>query len=512
MCAPPAAGPRSRGDLGRLVIAISGATTFKEVLAATGAFIADQTGADRVDNMRTINDGDEVRFTRIGGSGAPGLDEIIVLPSANLPMRSLMAHGSLVRSEITPSASGDAYPLLDEAGMRHMMLIPFMIGEELVCAVRLMTGSEVGFSEADEELAQHVTYLVTGWVVRRRLETRLERSQTAARRYAYRLERLNSTSQELAAATTEDEVFAIVGRSGPDLLTFDRMFLGTIAPDGTTLTSRLITTHGLEDDPVGVFPLAGSGSMEIMEAAEVVHITDLLTCNRPDARALAAHGIRSTLNVPLTLGGAITALLVLGARPFQAFSAEDEQVLGMLARQMGATLDRVRATAELEHRARHDGLTSLANRAEFDRVLAQTVEEITATGEDAVLCYVDLDHFKQVNDTLGHAAGDALLVELAGQLRANTTSGDLVARIGGDEFVIILRNCGMSQGEDVINRLRVWIAAHGFTWDDRHVAVSMSAGLARITPGATPDQVMRSADAACYRAKHAGRNRVARSD
>ena len=168
--------------------------------------------------------------------------------------------------------------------------------------------------------------------------------------------------------------------------------------------------------------------------------------------------------------------------------------------------------ARLVHQANHDSLTGLPNRRMMEQHLSQLLEKTPIDDTHVALLYLDLDRFKQINDTLGHSHGDELLVEVAGRLRANVRPADLVTRIGGDEFMILLGDVvSVSLALDLANRLRSCLrtpfVVHGMTF-----YVSASIGLAFASgddPEATAEVLIRDADTAMYQAKDAGRDAVA---
>ncbi|MGH7630516.1 MAG: EAL domain-containing protein [Gemmatimonadales bacterium] len=172
-------------------------------------------------------------------------------------------------------------------------------------------------------------------------------------------------------------------------------------------------------------------------------------------------------------------------------------------------------TRQLSHEATHDGLTGLINRSEFERRLARVVITAREAGTTHGLCYLDLDRFKTVNDSCGHLAGDALLRQLAGALRAELRSRDTLARLGGDEFAVLLEHCELEQARRIAESLRTSVAGFRFSWEGSTFGLGVSIGLVEVTAATgTEADVMRAADAACYQAKRAGRNcvHVGRSD
>ncbi|MER9306298.1 PAS domain S-box protein [Mesorhizobium sp. M0293] len=169
---------------------------------------------------------------------------------------------------------------------------------------------------------------------------------------------------------------------------------------------------------------------------------------------------------------------------------------------------------QLAHAAAHDALTGLANRSSFIRAMEDLVGQArkdgtSGKGSGHQFMFIDLDHFKLVNDTGGHAAGDALLKRVAGAVRGVLGPDDIVARLGGDEFAVILKS-GSAAGAKIAARSIIdAIGGLDFTWDDRPHVIGASIGLAAIGANCGEvDEIIARADAACYAAKAAGRGCV----
>ncbi|MED5618636.1 EAL domain-containing protein [Ideonella sp. BN130291] len=165
--------------------------------------------------------------------------------------------------------------------------------------------------------------------------------------------------------------------------------------------------------------------------------------------------------------------------------------------------------AELSHQATHDPLTGLLNRSAFEQRLDTVLQSPGGSGQTHGLLFLDLDQFKVVNDTCGHAAGDLLLRQLAQLLRGALRRGDTIARLGGDEFAVLLNDCPASAAAQVAENLRQQVQDFAFSWEARHFHVGASIGLVSFVPGEFDRAgVLRAADSACYVAKEKGRNRV----
>ncbi len=166
-------------------------------------------------------------------------------------------------------------------------------------------------------------------------------------------------------------------------------------------------------------------------------------------------------------------------------------------------------TEELAYRATHDTLTGLLNRAEFEARARAMVANAKTSGATAVLCYIDIDQFKVINDTLGHGAGDELLHELAGELRSRVAADDAFARLGGDEFGVLLFGHDLQTARAVADSLIDTARRFRFAWQGHTYAVTITIGAALIDSNAADiTHAMSMADAACFVAKDAGRDRV----
>jgi len=157
----------------------------------------------------------------------------------------------------------------------------------------------------------------------------------------------------------------------------------------------------------------------------------------------------------------------------------------------------------------HDALTGLLNRLEFEQCLKSAIQSAQQQNARHVMCYIDLDQFKVVNDTCGHIAGDEFLKQLSDVLRQNVRRSDLLARLGGDEFGVLLQNCRLAKAVQIINELRDAVNVNRFVWADKSFEISASFGLVEINEASGGiTEVFSAADSACFMAKDLGRNRV----
>ncbi len=164
---------------------------------------------------------------------------------------------------------------------------------------------------------------------------------------------------------------------------------------------------------------------------------------------------------------------------------------------------------QMSYQASHDPLTGLVNRREFERRLDEIIAGARAGGSTHVLCYLDLDRFKAVNDTCGHMAGDNMLREVASLIRDKVRDSDIVARIGGDEFGMLLSGCPLDKARQISDDVVAAIRDYRFVWRDRIFNIGVSVGLVEIShESGTLEELMSAADSACYVAKQKGRGQV----
>lgn len=166
-------------------------------------------------------------------------------------------------------------------------------------------------------------------------------------------------------------------------------------------------------------------------------------------------------------------------------------------------------TKKMTYQATHDVLTNLINRREFERRLEQANQEIKFNNKHHSLCYMDLDQFKAVNDSCGHAAGDELLKQLSSEINLSIREADTFARLGGDEFGLLLIGCPIEKAVTITENIRTLVENFRFHWDNKVFKVGISIGIAALNKksGSTKD-IQSAADTACYIAKEQGRNRI----
>jgi len=225
--------------------------------------------------------------------------------------------------------------------------------------------------------------------------------------------------------------------------------------------------------------------------------------------ATTVRGLGALKIFPLKAGDSVVGTLVCGSRDAAALPEAVQKELAMLALQAAAALVRTRLFERAERLATTDGLTGLLNRRTFNAQLQGRLREAQRYERPLSLVLLDIDHFKQVNDTHGHPAGDAVLRGVAALAQKQARETDIVARYGGEEIALILPETDAAGAHAIAERIRKAAASASHATERGAIEVTVSVGLAT-WPGAGDgaESLLEAADKALYRAKQAGRNRV----
>jgi diguanylate cyclase (GGDEF)-like protein len=273
-------------------------------------------------------------------------------------------------------------------------------------------------------------------------------------------------------------------------------------PDGDG-DERLLGSIGLdrddEEDGVRIF----TGAPERQEARAIEH-------SYVYGEAHEAGAVHGALGVPL-LGrnGKIGWLGVFSRDPDVRFGDDDVRRLEDLAERVAPAIENARRFREARQLADLDSLTGLHNRRYFYETLAREVDRAQRYQRRLSLVIVDVDGFKEINDRIGHLAGDAVLAEIADRIRQVVRSADIPCRVGGDEFAVIVPEVEGGQARQLVGRIQRAVSAQPIARAGR---VRVSAGVADIQPNDSPTTLFERGDGSLYAAKHAGKGGLAAAD
>jgi len=308
----------------------------------------------------------------------------------------------------------------------------------------------------------------------------------------------------------QDDVFAEIAELAAQLC--GARFSAITMHDGAQ--HHTLATHG--GIALALLPRDSRFCCEVLHSGAPLEVSDARFDLRFHEDPLVASGprVRFYSGVPLidSAGKIAGTLSVFDVRA-KALTRIQRGALWKLAdvvTRLLADIEARRAAEEtLSWQATHDTLTDLENRRQFEATLARHIESARAQGVAHAVLYIDLDQFKVVNDTCGHAAGDSLLRQLAQVLLGKMRRGDSLARLGGDEFGVLLEGCDLLHAQRVAAQLLSTIRAFRFPWQGQLFTLGASIGVAAVTSQSRDlESVLAAADTACYMAKDHGRNQV----
>ncbi|MDB4942507.1 MAG: hypothetical protein JWP97_2041 [Labilithrix sp.] len=314
---------------------------------------------------------------------------------------------------------------------------------------------------------------------------------------------------QLTAQLTEDrpleEFLKAVTDATRDLLEADHASLRLLDTSRTALLSGARSGTGEDDRPMSF--RRGEGILGwVVEHGEPARIGDA----EHDSRWLQAakdqsFSVKSIMAEPLWSSGEVIGVLSVTAPAENAFSEEDQLLLRLLANCSAPPIERAR----LRRLAMFDDITMAFNHRYLGPRLTEEMERASRSMDDVSILYMDLDHFKSVNDQHGHAVGDRVLKLFAERVRKAVRRIDVLVRRGGEEFVLIMPLTGATQALATGHRIQQTLGADPFEMEGGlRVRQTVSIGVATWDKRETPEQLEKRADAAMYRAKRLGRNRV----
>lgn len=313
---------------------------------------------------------------------------------------------------------------------------------------------------------------------------------------------LRHVSELVAGGAAPTAVFAAVAEGAGEL--FDVAAAAVFRFDAAKARCVVVGgwTPGGTDMAGDTYPLdADTAASEVFRTSLPARVDTppSVLAGKPDLERLRISGsIAAPVMVGKTLWGAVAAGFANQPVPVGA-----EQRLAAFARMVAMAIANAEAWETLEREAATDGLTGLANSRTFHQRLASEIERARRYGRDLSLALLDLDHFKRVNDLHGHQAGDRVLADFARRLAGSARDGELVARLGGEEFAWLMPETDEQGAHAAADRMRRLVADATFAGVG---TVTASVGVCSLRPGHDADELVRCADRALYRAKDEGRN------
>ncbi len=394
----------------------------------------------------------------------------------------------------------------EEIPIEAFLAVPVFDARQAVEGVLAIDSLERGaFSPEDQDLLEGFALQIAFTLQNARISRQI---QGMANHYAT----LHGMSAALGETLDLREQLERIADLSAQILAYDACLIFLWEAESKQWVLRL--ARGYDKSPAPGLPLQREGTL----AGWVVeHQRPLLQPElgkRTAPTLLFGHGdldrpVQSFLGLPLVLGEAVLgAVFFLGNQP-DMFAAHHQHLLGIFCNHAAAALSNAQLHHEMANMATQDGLTGLHNHRSFHERLAAECDRVHRHPAPLSLLLLDLDHFKQINDTHGHPVGDAVLRRIAVTLRETIRTIDVAARYGGEEFALILPETDEAGAEHIGERIRKEVAHSQFLLGETVILVTVSIGIAAFPRhGRTKEELLAHADQALYSAKQQGRNRV----
>jgi diguanylate cyclase (GGDEF)-like protein len=385
-----------------------------------------------------------------------------------------------------------------------LLTVPLLVRGNLIGNLgSLRTSSQPAHTEQDvrffNSLGDHASLAIDN-----------ARLYASAQQRARELNALHQATSALLSTLDLDELLGqILDAAQSALPAADRGIIFLVAPGTGRLQLR--AAQGFKDPRIQkmIFPKGSDYPARVLLEKKPMLIYDLAAeVDRPEDL-----NFRSALAVPLIHGAVVHGVLFLSAAAPRAFTSQDLHLLESFAATTTAALQNAFLHAEVQKLAVTDSLTGFLNRRGFDEISAREFERSRRFGRPLAAVMIDIDHFKDINDTYGHAAGDRVLIQLADRLQETLREVDILGRYGGDEFIILLPESEQEIAAAVAERIHESLARPfslaGPGKEGASLNVSASFGVAAMTQDINDiSALIHLADEASYRAKQQGRNRV----
>ena len=324
-----------------------------------------------------------------------------------------------------------------------------------------------------------------------------------------RAEALTNAARQLNDSLSLDAVLKAIRQEALEMVAVDGVAVVPIDPQAEALPDQ-IAFADRETGRTGVqLYLPGELTRQILGSGQPQFISDV--GSHPLHATAQFSGLASLAALPLLHGGQVKGILYATCKKPHQFSPDERQMLMMFAQHAALAIHNAQLHRQVDQLSVTDPLTGLSNRRRFDRELADEMTRARRYAEPLALILCDLDLFKAVNDRFGHPAGDAALRAMGEVLRQTVRETDLPARVGGEEFAVLMPETGPDEALEVAERLRSAVENRAVEWEGQTFHLTVSVGVTGSAGEAlpdAPDELYRLADQAMYRAKEAGRNRV----
>jgi len=403
--------------------------------------------------------------------------------------------------------AGEELPYYRDAGAAVSALAsPIFIENEIVGVLTIDSREQNAFNQDDIQLFETYSGVVSEIVINYH---NLFEFENSARLFSSFYEVSRGLNSNLKFDEILDLLLSIVKR----VFQYERITIVSFQTGHEQ--AEIIRVVGQVDDfPEGMkFPLDEGLTGLVMRKRKVLRVADMekgeYFMARYHNQEKTNYGLRSFLAAPISYHDFCFGAISIECKRPNQYSERHERILLMLANNFGVALERSYVLEQLESLATTDGLTKLYNYRSFSQRLNEEIERALRYNMKFSLLILDLDHFKKVNDTYGHLAGDLVLKKIADTIRASTRAIDFIARYGGEEFAVILIEASLNDSLISAERIRENVENLDITYKDKKINITVSIGAVEFFEHPRdPQELITRADNALYRAKAGGRNRI----
>src|ERR1035441_515258 len=405
----------------------------------------------------------------------------------------------LIESDMEQMRSKLGIDFVPERPARSFCAVPILLGGKAVGVMAARSAErESQFLARDLEVMQTVAGQLGVAVENARLFTE---EQRRARHLAF----LNSVSKMAISSDDAEQMMADIVREIQKNFRYDHIGIGIM--DYATKEIEIKAEAGTTSQTLGRRIAVGSG---VLGKAARTGVSALVQNAGPGQLAGVLPESRAVLCLPISYGETLLGVLNVESRDENAFAPQDVLILNTLADLLATALHNSFVFQKLQQQSITDALTGIKTRRFFWEALSSEWKRASRSGRPFSVVLIDLDKFKEVNDLLGHLEGDLVLARVGRLLEQKCRQSNVVARYGGDEFIILMPETGIEQAQVLAERLRLWLATDPML-EEHHITGSF--GVASFPlHGFSLEDLIRVADAGMYVAKHAGGNQVSTSD
>lgn len=405
----------------------------------------------------------------------------------------------LIESNLEETRSKLGLDFIPPRPARSFCAVPiFLGGKPAGVMAALSTEGEMQFQARDLEVMQTAAGQLGVSIENARLFTE-------EKRRARHLSFLNVISKMAISSEDAEQMMADIVREIQKNFRYDHIGIGLM--DYATKDIEIKAEAGMTTQTLGRRFALGSG---VLGKVARTGVSALVQNAEPGQLAGVLPESRAVLCLPISYGETLLGVLNVESRDENAFAPQDVLILNTLADLLATALHNSFVFQKLQQQSITDGLTGIKTRRFFYEALSSEWKRASRSGRAFSVVLIDLDKFKEVNDSLGHLEGDLVLARVGRLLEQKCRQSNVVARYGGDEFIILMPETGMEQAQVLAERLRLWVATDPML-EEHHITGSF--GVASFpVHGFSMEDLIRVADAGMYTAKHAGGNRVSTAD